>query len=59
MSKIKGKKNARLKPEYEKMVKDLLSSYKDKPLTTKWKNNEGKILDFSAPVEQPTSYSYK
>jgi len=56
---IKGKKNSRLKPEYEQMVKDLLTSYKNKPLTTKLKNIKGDVIDYSAPVEQPTSYSYK
>ena len=56
---IKGKKNSILKPEYEQMVRDLLTSYKDKPLTTKLKNVKGDVIDFSAPVEQPTSYSYK
>ena len=56
---IKGKKNSRLKPEYERMVKDLLTSYKDKPLTTKLKSIKGGVIDYPAPVEQPTSYSYK
>ena len=56
---IKGKKNSELKPEYEQMVKDLLTSYKDKPLTTKQNDGKGNVIDFSAPVEQPTSYSYK
>lgn len=59
VSQIKGKSNTPLKPEYENMVKDLLSSYKDKPLTTKYKDREGKILDFSATVNQPSSYSYR
>jgi len=57
---IKGKKNSKLKPEYESMVKDLLTSYKDKPLTTTYRSQlNGELVDFSAPVEQPTSYSYK
>ena len=57
---IKGKKNSKLKPEYESMVKDLLTSYKDKPLTTTYRSQlNGELVDFSAPVEQPISYSYK
>ena len=59
VSQIKGKKNSKLKPEYEQMVKDLLTSYKVKPLTTKLKDRNGNIIDFSGPVKQPTSYSYK
>lgn len=59
VSQIKGKKNSSLKPQYESMVKNLLTSYKDKPLTTKQIDRKGNIIDFSAPVKQPSSYSYK
>ena len=56
---IKGKSNSKLKPEYAVMVRDFLAPFRSNPLTTWYRNHNGALSTFSAPVEQPNDYSYK
>lgn len=56
---IKGKSNSKLKPEYAVMVRDFLAPYRNNPLATWYRNRNGALSTFSAPVEQPNDYSYK